>query len=204
VPTGQTLTAPGNPHKAVFVTRKPASRQRPASHLSSHAAPAGMQQFLACVSTSALAKRLDESAIRTRKSPGYPRRVPAVKKKKTYTDWNMRRVTSFVAIFILLSAAAPLLACMTGSSMNRKESACCRAMYGNCGEMAKTGCCHIEVRPDGHPQLATSPPTIDFHLTVVDRLAPFVAASQNASPLHTSDEHSPPDLVTARITVLRI
>jgi len=118
----------------------------------------------------------------------------------------MRRLTSILAIFILLLTAAPLLACMTDSMMNQQESACCRAMHGKCGGMEKMGCCRTEIRTDEHPQLAASAPTIDLHLAVVDWLEPFAFEVQNVPPsvFGIADAHSPPGLVIARITVLRI
>jgi hypothetical protein len=129
-----------------------------------------------------------------------------VRDDEAYTETSMRRLASILAIFILLSTAAPLLACMTDSVMSKEESACCRAMHGKCDGMEKMGCCRTEVRTDERPQLAASAPTIDLHLAVVDWLEPFVSEVQNGSPsvLGISDAHSPPGLVIARITVLRI
>ena len=118
----------------------------------------------------------------------------------------MRRVTSILAIFILLLTAAPLLACMTDSVMSQKESACCRAMHGKCYGMEKMGCCRTEVRSDEHPQLAASAPMIDLQFAVVDWLEPFAAEVQDvpSSILDIVDAHSPPGLVIARTTVLRV
>lgn len=118
----------------------------------------------------------------------------------------MRRLSSIVAIFVLLLTAAPLMACMTDSAMSQEESACCRSMHGKCAGMEKMGCCRTEVRSDEHPQLAASAPTIDLHFAVVDRLEPFVFEVQNApsSLFGITDAHSPPGLVIARMTVLRI
>jgi hypothetical protein len=118
----------------------------------------------------------------------------------------MRRITSFIAIFLLLAAAAPLLACMTGSVMSQEESACCRSMHGNCEDMVKMDCCRTEVRSDEHPQLAALAPTIDVSFAVISWLAPSFEEVQTvpASLLRTPDEHSPPGLVTAEITILRI
>jgi hypothetical protein len=118
----------------------------------------------------------------------------------------MRRLASFLAIFILLSTAAPLLACMTGSTMNQTESACCRAMHGNCGDMAKMGCCRTEVRSDEHPQLAASAPTFTLHFVVVNWLVSFLVEPQTVPPAlsRIPDAHSPPGLLIARTTVLRI
>jgi hypothetical protein len=118
----------------------------------------------------------------------------------------MRRLASIVALLFLFYTAAPVLACMTGSAMSNEESACCRAMHGKCGEMAKTGCCRTEVRTDEHPQIATTSPSIDLHWTVIDWLTPAFVGLQAvpSSLLDAPDEHSPPGLLTAKITVLRI
>jgi hypothetical protein len=118
----------------------------------------------------------------------------------------MRRLASIFAIFILLLTAAPFLACMSDSPMSREESACCQAMHGRCGGMEKMGCCRTEVRTDEHPQLVTSVPVIDSHLAVVDWLEPFVFQAQSVPPsvIEIADAHSPPGLIIARITVLRI
>ncbi|MCU1320834.1 MAG: hypothetical protein JWM43_483 [Acidobacteriaceae bacterium] len=118
----------------------------------------------------------------------------------------MRRVATIVAIFILLLTAAPLLACMTDGAMSRDESACCRSMHGKCDGMEKMGCCRTEVRTDEYPQLAASAPMIDLHFSVVDWLQPFIFELQNVPPsiLEIADAHSPPGLLIAQITVLRI
>jgi hypothetical protein len=118
----------------------------------------------------------------------------------------MRRLVSFIAILILLSTAAPLLACMTGSTMTVEENACCRAMHGDCGNMAKMGCCRTEIRSDEHPQLAVTAPSLDAHFAVIAWL-PTVLTELRSFPLsllEIPDEHSPPGLVTAQTTVLRI
>jgi len=118
----------------------------------------------------------------------------------------MRRLASIVAIFLLLTAAAPVLACMTGAAMNHEESACCRAMHGQCGEMAKTGCCRTEVRTDHAPQIATTSPATSVHWVCVAHLplpsAPIRFAS--SAVWHAPDEDSPPCLLTVKTTVLRI
>jgi hypothetical protein len=123
-----------------------------------------------------------------------------------YTETSMRRLASIFAIFILLLTAAPLLACMTDSVMSQEESACCRAMHGKCDGMEKMGCCRTQLRTDEHPQTAASAPIIDLHLAVVDWLEPFVSEVQNVPPSipGMADAHSPPGLVIAKITVLRI
>jgi hypothetical protein len=118
----------------------------------------------------------------------------------------VRRLASFVAIIVLLSAAAPLLACMTGKTMNQEESACCRSMHGNCRDMAKMGCCKTEVKTDQNPQLATVAPSTDVSFSVIAWLAPLLPSVQTVSPslFRSPDEHSPPGILTAQISVLRI
>ena len=90
--------------------------------------------------------------------------------------------------------------------MSPDESACCRAMHHQCGEMAKTGCCRVEVKSDVQPQLASSSPTVHFQLTAFDPL--WVAAVFDPKPaVYVSmlpDEHSPPGLIVVRISNLRI
>jgi hypothetical protein len=119
---------------------------------------------------------------------------------------SMRRLASILAIFILLLTAAPVMACMTDSAMSQEESACCRTMHNKCDGMEKMGCCQTEVRADDHPQTAASAPTIGLHLAVWEWLEPFVPEVSNVPPsvLAIEGAHSPPGLVIARITILRI
>jgi len=117
----------------------------------------------------------------------------------------MRRVAGIVALLLLLSGAAPVLACMTTSAMNHEESACCRAMHGKCGDMTKMGCCRTEVRSDTDPQIPTAAPSLHLHWVVISWLVPGITPQALAgSVLRTSTGHSPPGLPSAIITVLRI
>jgi hypothetical protein len=70
----------------------------------------------------------------------------------------MPRLISFVAILLQFITAAPVLAWVTDASMTHEERGCCRFMHGDCGKMAKTGCCRTEFHCDVHPQLAASAP----------------------------------------------
>ncbi len=117
----------------------------------------------------------------------------------------MRRLASVVALFLLLSAAAPVLACMTGAAMSHEENACCRAMHGQCGEMAKMGCCRMEVRHD-LPQLATQTTALPVQWVVASLLEPAAPSLPSSASLlwKFADEHSPPGLVAVQSTVLRI
>jgi hypothetical protein len=118
----------------------------------------------------------------------------------------MRRLTSIVAILLLLTAAAPVMACLTNVVMSHEESACCRAMHGQCGHMEKMSCCRTEVRTDDTPQIAATSPATDVqwvcvaHLPAFSTPVLFVASTVWRMP----DEHSPPGLLTAKTTVLRI
>jgi hypothetical protein len=118
----------------------------------------------------------------------------------------MRRLASFVAIFLLLTVVAPVLACVTGSAMSREESACCRSMQGQCGDMAKMGCCRTEVRTDETPQIAAVSPATDVQWVVVAQVSPQISAMQTVAPalLQVPEDYFPPGLVTAKTTVLRI
>jgi hypothetical protein len=90
--------------------------------------------------------------------------------------------------------------------MSREESACCRTMHGQCGDMAKMGCCRTEVRADETPQIAATSPATDVqwvcvaHLTSLPIPVHFVVSAVRHAPV----EYSPPGLLTARTTVLRI
>jgi hypothetical protein len=118
----------------------------------------------------------------------------------------MRRLASIVAILLLITAAAPVMACLTNVVMSHEESACCRAMHGQCGQMEKMGCCRTEVRIDGTPQIAATSPATNVqwvcvaHLPALSTPVHFVASTVWLMP----DEHSPPGLLTAKTTVLRI
>ena len=118
----------------------------------------------------------------------------------------MRRVASIVAILLLLTAAAPVMACVTNMVMSHEESACCRAMHGQCGHMEKMGCCRTEVRTDETPQIAGTAPGIHVqwvcvaHMPALSTPVHFVASAVWLMP----DEHSPPGLLAAKTTVLRI
>src|SRR6478672_6170003 len=105
----------------------------------------------------------------------------------------MRRLASIVALFLLLTAVAPVLACVTGSAMSREESACCRSMHGRCGDMTKMGCCRTEVRTDKSPQIAEKSPATDVQWVCVAQLAPLAALVPTAATvsLHATFAHSP-------------
>jgi hypothetical protein len=117
----------------------------------------------------------------------------------------MRRLLSFVAVLLLLASAAPVMACVTTLAMSHAESACCRSMHGQCGEMAKMGCCQTVVHNDS-PQVATESATIAVQwvvLTQIDSLTRPVTLDKPTRQKFLA-EHSPPGLLIAQTTVLRI
>ncbi len=118
----------------------------------------------------------------------------------------MRRFATFVALFLLIVTAAPMMACVTGEVMTSQESACCREMHGNCGDMAKMGCCNKKIASDAHPQWKTTNPPIVIHFTFVDFFGPLVRAAEAPSLNFPKapEEHPPPGLLIVRITNLRI
>jgi hypothetical protein len=118
----------------------------------------------------------------------------------------MHRLSSIVALFLLLATATPVLACMTDSTMSVAETTCCHAMHGKCGKMEKMKCCRTEIRSAGHPQIATKSASIDCHAAIIGWLTSSVITdpSCTASSIAVPDEHSPPGLVATRTIVLRI
>lgn len=118
----------------------------------------------------------------------------------------MRRLLSSVAILLLLLTAAPALACVTDASMTHEERACCRAMHGDCGHMAKMGCCRTEVRADVHPQLAASGPHLQLAFFLIAWLAPKFdpVFTVDLSPYRLPNEHPPPGMLIAETAVLQI
>jgi hypothetical protein len=118
----------------------------------------------------------------------------------------MRRLVSIVAILLLLASAAPVMACLTNVVMSHEESACCRAMHGQCGHMQKMGCCQTEVRTDETPQLSATSPAIDVQWICVGHPPVLSIQSLSAASIvwRLPNDHSPPGLLTAKTTVLRI
>jgi hypothetical protein len=120
----------------------------------------------------------------------------------------MRRFSAFIVILLLLLTAAPLMACVTGNAMSQPESACCRTMHGNCGDMEKMGCCQKQFTTDTSPQLTTATPSTEPNIqwSVItyapgtSHLVALVLRAQYQLPA----EHSPPGLRIVETTNLRI
>lgn len=118
----------------------------------------------------------------------------------------MRRLTTFVAVFVMLLMMLPVLACATTQTTSQMEQDCCRQMHGKCGDMAKQGCCRVEVRSD-LKQLPTRALTVPVPpvATVAILYPAFLELPASTGYLwHSPDEHSPPGLLIASTTVLRI
>jgi hypothetical protein len=117
----------------------------------------------------------------------------------------MRRLLSFVAVLLLLASAAPVMACVTNLAMSHEESACCRSMHGQCGEMAKMGCCRTVVHNDA-PQVATESATLAVQWVVFTQSDSFTrpVTLDRPAPQTSVAEQSPPGLLIARTTVLQI
>ncbi|MBW8749502.1 MAG: hypothetical protein JF584_18490 [Acidobacteria bacterium] len=65
----------------------------------------------------------------------------------------MRRLTSFIAVLLMLVTASPMMACVSALSMTPAEKACCAAMQGHCEQMPGHSCCQAIV-PDVAPLLS--------------------------------------------------
>ena len=121
----------------------------------------------------------------------------------------MRRLTSFVAVLMLLLTAAPIMACVTEQSMTREEQACCRMMKNQCGQMempASHGCCQTDIRAAHHEAVLTQ--SADLHqtvgpvtqLSITDLWSPRLASANRVTQSEPSLPQSPP----GSISVLRI
>lgn len=117
----------------------------------------------------------------------------------------MRRAFTLVAVLLLLTTAAPVLACVTDRAMNHTESVCCRAMHGQCGDMAKQGCCRTESYSQA-PQFATQSAVLATHWVIFAHLPhPLIVVAAVSGPRAVvPDEYSPPGLLYAATTILRI
>ncbi len=106
---------------------------------------------------------------------------------------------------LLLTTAAPVLACVTDRVMNHAESACCRTMHGQCGEMVKQGCCDTELHSQA-PQFATQSLVLATHWVICAHMSqPLIAAQAfSGSRLGVPEEYSPPGVLYAATTILRI
>ena len=117
----------------------------------------------------------------------------------------MRRFTSFVAVLIMFLMMLPVLAC-AATPMTSTEQDCCQQMHGKCRDMAKQGCCRVEVRSDLQQLPSRVMTNAVLPITTVAILySPMVELPTSPGRTwHVPDEHSPPGLLIASTIVLRI
>lgn len=117
----------------------------------------------------------------------------------------MRRFTSFAAVLIMFVMMLPVLAC-AATPMTSMEQDCCQQMHGKCGDMAKQGCCQVEVRSDLQQLPSRVMTAVALPVATVAILySPMVELP--ASSGHTwqvPEEYSPPGLLIVSTTVFRI
>ena len=119
----------------------------------------------------------------------------------------MRRFGSAVAVVLILTMMAPALACAAGRAMGSSERACCKSMHGHCGDMAGQGCCQPELRSDvSQPPVPVTSTPLALPVVLVAVVYPpsprlYAAEGYRRSFLR---DHSPPGLLIADSTVLRI
>lgn len=118
----------------------------------------------------------------------------------------MRKLSGIVAVLVMLVMMMPILACASTPKMTRMEQDCCQQMHGKCGEMAKQGCCQIEVKNDLSPlpsHVVTAPVLPVVAIAFLYPLLIELPASAG-HPWQLPNQHSPPGLLIASTTVLRI
>lgn len=120
--------------------------------------------------------------------------------------FHVHRLSRLVAILLLLIAAAPVFACVAETAMTHEESVCCHSLHRECGETAKMECCRTETDARVAPQLVASAPELRLALLFVAWMVPPVTPLPGADLAlwRSPAEHSPPGLIVARVTVLRI
>ncbi len=118
----------------------------------------------------------------------------------------MRRLTSIAAVLTLLVMMMPMLACAATPKMTRMERSCCEQMHGKCGEMAKQGCCRIEVRNDLNqlPAHVVTAPSVPSTIVAILHPLPIDLPASAGYRWHVPEEHSPPGLLITTTTELRI
>ncbi|HWF67109.1 MAG TPA: hypothetical protein VN670_07385 [Acidobacteriaceae bacterium] len=117
----------------------------------------------------------------------------------------MRRLTTIVAVLLLLITAAPMMACVTSQTMSHPEAVCCAAMHGKCGAMLKQDCC----RTVSHTQasfIAAQSPDLEIHWIALTQVDLLLASTQKSFLTRWSalTADSPPDPLSTQTTVLRI
>lgn len=119
---------------------------------------------------------------------------------------KMRRFSVFAILILLLSAAAPIFACVAGNGDSHAAKACCAAMHVKCGGMKSMTCCRNDGKMDEPPQIVTSGPSLVLVWTAVfwDAIVPAELPVVPIALPRIPAEHDPPGLQIARTANLRI
>lgn len=119
---------------------------------------------------------------------------------------TVRRFVSVVAVAVMVLMMLPVFVCAATPGMSVMERDCCKQMHGKCGDMAKQGCCRVEVHRDLNQlpsQMIVAPiPPAALMAIVYPRAMELPSAARYR--WRVPNEHSPPGLSVANSTVLRI
>src|SRR5437899_9703148 len=122
----------------------------------------------------------------------------------------MKGIAKFgVLLLALLVGGIPVMACMLPSAqLTAEESACCKAMANQCGEMgmdSSHSCCAKVLRPQVQ-LLNSSQQPISFELATVSHLSmqdySFDLSAARFEP--AGFDHAPPESPPAQSSILRI
>jgi len=118
---------------------------------------------------------------------------------------QMRRLTSFVAVLLMLVTASPMMACVSALSMTPAEKACCAAMQGHCEQMPGHSCCQAHVRNDFSQSPAQQSDLSQIHFPVAAIVPDVAPLLSDKAVFSASDTDRPPPLLRhIATTVLRI
>ena len=115
-----------------------------------------------------------------------------------------------VILLMLISSAAPVMACMTvDAQMSPSERACCRMMKNRCGDMqmpASHGCCHKTLQSVDQNALNAKAVALPPIATIVVALAAYdLLVPNSVSPEWVvSPQYSPPKSPPSAVSVLRL
>lgn len=115
-----------------------------------------------------------------------------------------------VILLLLLSCAAPLMACVSPEAeMTAAERACCRVMRNQCGQMempVSQDCCAKAPPAIFENALKSNPVRVQPVGAIVLWVAAFGELTRDSAShaSNQSPEHRPPKSPPAAITVLRI
>jgi len=118
----------------------------------------------------------------------------------------MRRLTSLVAVALLLAVASPVFACVRQLTMTPTEKACCARMHGHCEEMMGPCCCVVHQRGDlsQAPAVRADAPQVVLQAAEVPAAFSPEMWSGAETPAVRVSERPPPLLKHLSTIVLRI